>query len=165
MNRALYRLLPLLVGVALLALWEGLVRAFDVPRFVLPPPSLVVVALADNFPQLLDALWTTLKLTLLAFAASFVGGVALLCVFLLLVWRGVDLARKAKDDFGSLMAIGIVSMMLFHTFINIGMTTGIMPVVGVPLPLVSFGGSATWANLIAVGLLLGIHMRRHKILF
>ena len=94
---------------------------------------------------------------------GFVGGVALLCMFLLLVWRGVEVARKAKDDFGSLMAIGIVSMMLFHTFINIGMTTGIMPVTGIPLPFISSGGTSLLTNLAAIGLLLSIGIRRHKL--
>jgi rod shape determining protein RodA len=59
----------------------------------------------------------------------------------------------------------VVTLWTFHLVVNIGMTCGIMPVVGVPLPLLSFGGSATWANLLAAGLLLGIHMRRHKIFF
>ena len=94
---------------------------------------------------------------------GFMGGLALLSVFLLLVWRGVDVARKAKDDFGSLMAIGIVSMMLFHTFINIGMTTGIMPVTGIPLPFISAGGTSLLTNLASIGLLLSIGIRRHKL--
>lgn len=94
---------------------------------------------------------------------GFVGGCVLLVVFLLLVWRGVDIARKAKDDFGSLMAIGIVSMMLFHTFINIGMTTGIMPVTGIPLPFISAGGTSLLTNLASIGLLLSIGIRRHKL--
>ncbi len=75
------RFLPLLVGVVVLALWEGLVRALHVPRFVLPSPSLIAAALVDDLPQLLAALWETLKLTLLAFAASFLGGLALAILF------------------------------------------------------------------------------------
>jgi NitT/TauT family transport system permease protein len=81
MNRTLFRLLPLLVGVAALALWEGLVRVLAVPRFVLPPPSLIAGALVADFPQLLQALGETVKLTLLAFAASFAGGLALAILF------------------------------------------------------------------------------------
>ena len=81
MSGALFRALPLLVGLMVLALWEGLVRALDVPRFVLPPPSLIVAALVENFPQLLSALWETAELTLLAFAASFIGGLALAILF------------------------------------------------------------------------------------
>jgi len=75
------RLLPWLVGVAALALWEILVRALDVPRFVLPAPSMILGALVTDFPQLLTALWETLKLTLLAFAASFAGGLLLAVLF------------------------------------------------------------------------------------
>jgi NitT/TauT family transport system permease protein len=75
------RLLPILVGIVVLAVWEGLVRALDVPRFILPSPSLIAVALVDNLPSLLAALWETLKMTLLAFAASFLGGLALAILF------------------------------------------------------------------------------------
>ena len=76
MNR-FARLLPWLVGVAVLGLWEAAVRILAVPRFVLPAPSAIAVALVDGFPQLVAALWETLKLTLLAFAASFLGGLGL----------------------------------------------------------------------------------------
>jgi NitT/TauT family transport system permease protein len=75
------RFLPLLVAIFVLALWEVLVRALQVPRFILPPPSMIVEALAQNFPQLLEALWETLKLTVLAFAASFATGLALAILF------------------------------------------------------------------------------------
>lgn len=94
---------------------------------------------------------------------GFFGGLGLLAIFLLLVWRGVDIARKAKDDFGSLIAIGIISMLLFHTFVNIGMTTGIMPVTGIPLPFISSGGTSLLTNMAAIGLLLSISIRRHKL--
>jgi NitT/TauT family transport system permease protein len=75
------RFLPLAVGLAVLAIWEGLVRWLDVPKFVLPAPSLIAAALAANFPMLLEATWETLKLTVLAFAASFAGGLALAILF------------------------------------------------------------------------------------
>jgi NitT/TauT family transport system permease protein len=75
------RLLPLLLGLAVLAVWEVLVRWLEVPRFVLPPPSLIAGALIANFPQLFGALLETLKLTMLAFAASFLGGLALAILF------------------------------------------------------------------------------------
>ena len=82
---------------------------------------------------------------------------------MLLVWRGVEIARRAKDDFGSLMAIGIISMLLFHAFVNLGMTMGIMPVTGIPLPFISSGGTSLLTNLAAIGLLLSIGIRRHKL--
>jgi NitT/TauT family transport system permease protein len=75
------RFLPLIVGVIVLGSWEALVRALQVPKFILPPPSMIAVALIEDFPQLLEALWETLKLTLLAFAASFLGGLALAILF------------------------------------------------------------------------------------
>ncbi|HLG90446.1 MAG TPA: ABC transporter permease [Alphaproteobacteria bacterium] len=81
MNRAVFALLPWIVGVAVLALWEGLVRLLEVPRFVLPAPSLIASALVSDFSQLFDALLETLKITLLAFGASFVGGLALAILF------------------------------------------------------------------------------------
>jgi rod shape determining protein RodA len=94
---------------------------------------------------------------------GFLGGIGLLAIFLLLVWRGVEIARRAKDDFGSLMAIGIISMLLFHAFVNLGMTMGIMPVTGIPLPFISSGGTSLLTNLAAIGLLLSIGIRRHKL--
>jgi NitT/TauT family transport system permease protein len=75
------RLLPLLVGLIVLALWETSVRLMQVPVFVLPPPSLIAEALMTDGPQLLDALLETLKLTVAAFAASFLGGLALAVLF------------------------------------------------------------------------------------
>ena len=75
------RFLPLLVGVVVLMLWEAFVRLLQVPVFVLPPPSLILGALATDFPQLLDALLETLEMTLAAFGASFVGGLTLAILF------------------------------------------------------------------------------------
>lgn len=96
---------------------------------------------------------------------GFVGAAVLLSVYGLLLWRGVATIAECEDQLGRLIAGGVVTLFAFHLTVNIGMTCGIMPVVGVPLPLMSFGGSAAWANLAAIGLLLNIHMRRHKILF
>lgn len=75
------RFLPLLVGVILLAVWEASVRALNVPIFVLPSPSSIAEAFVTAFPQLMGALWETLKMTMAAFAASFVGGLALAILF------------------------------------------------------------------------------------
>ncbi len=96
---------------------------------------------------------------------GFVGACALLAVYAVILWRGMTTVAECEDPLGRLIAGGIVTLLAFHLTVNIGMTCGIMPVVGVPLPLMSFGGSASWANLISIGLLLGIHMRRHKIFF
>jgi rod shape determining protein RodA len=68
----------------------------------------------------------------------------------------------SKDQFGTYLAAGIASMFAVQMFVNIGMTLGIMPITGIPLPFVSYGGSAMIANYIAIGLLLNVHMRRFK---
>ena len=77
----------------------------------------------------------------------------------LVLYRGLRIARLATDPFGRLVAAGVVSWFAFQSFVNIGMTLGIMPVTGLPLPFVSYGGSSMFANLIAIGLLQNVHMR------
>lgn len=94
---------------------------------------------------------------------GFIGGMLLIGVFLFVAWRGITIAVKAKDDFGSLLAIGVVSMIMFHFFVNIGMTTGIMPVTGIPLPFISAGGTSLLTNMAAIGLLLAVSIRRRKL--
>ncbi len=87
-------------------------------------------------------------------------GSALLLLFLLTVlWRGTRIAMRADDPFGQLVAVGIVSWFAFQSFINIGMTLGIMPVTGLPLIFVSYGGSSMFANMIGIGLLQNVHLR------
>lgn len=96
---------------------------------------------------------------------GFAGVSAALLLFFILVYRGVRIASKAWDMFGTLLATGIVSMIVFHLLVNIGMTAGIMPITGIPLPLFSYGGSSMLANLTAVGILLNINLRRQKLMF
>jgi rod shape determining protein RodA len=71
----------------------------------------------------------------------------------------------AKDDYGANLAAGVVAMLLFHLVINIGMTLGVMPVTGIPLPFISYGGSSLLTNMAGIGLLLNVYMRRRKIMF
>ena len=78
-------------------------------------------------------------------------------------WRGLRIASRATDPFGRLVAAGVVSWFGFQSFVNIGMTLGIMPVTGLPLPFVSYGGSSMFANLAAIGLLLNVHMRSKEL--
>ncbi len=87
------------------------------------------------------------------------GGVILLVAIVL--WRACRIATRADDLFGRLVATGIVCWFAFQAFENIGMTLGIMPVTGVPLPFVSYGGSSMFANMLAIGLLQNVHMRRY----
>jgi rod shape determining protein RodA len=96
---------------------------------------------------------------------GFLGAIFLLFLYFLLLYRGIMISRSAGDSFGSLLAGGIVSMWLFQIFINVGMTLGIMPVTGIPLPFMSYGGSALIVNLFSAGLLMNIYMRRKKLMF
>jgi len=90
---------------------------------------------------------------------GFIGIAVLLALYVLVIWRGLRIAIISESLFGSLIAGGIVSMLLFQVFVNIGMTIGIMPITGIPLPFVSYGGSSMVANLLAVGLLESVHVR------
>ncbi|MGO1820112.1 MAG: FtsW/RodA/SpoVE family cell cycle protein [Senegalia sp. (in: firmicutes)] len=91
-----------------------------------------------------------------------IGG--LLLIFLLL-YRLVTIAKKAKDSFGSLIVIGIAAMITFHIIENIGMTMGLMPVTGIPLPFISYGGTFLLTNMIAMGFVFSIAMRKSQINF
>ncbi|MGE5461163.1 MAG: rod shape-determining protein RodA [Solirubrobacterales bacterium] len=93
---------------------------------------------------------------------GFVGAVAMLLAFAVLLWRAFRVALLSKDPFGTYMAAGIASMFAIQIFVNVGMTIGIMPITGITLPFVSYGGSSLLTNSIAVGLLLNVHMRRFK---
>ena len=79
--------------------------------------------------------------------------------------KTIYIAKTAKDDKGSYIAIGIAGIFLFHMVENIGMTMGLLPITGVPLPFVSYGGSSLLTNLILIGLVLNISGRRKKSLF
>ncbi len=92
---------------------------------------------------------------------GFLGSVALILVLGVLLWRGLRTAALARDPFGTLLAAGVVSMLSFQSFVNIGMTIGLMPITGIPLPFVSYGGSSLIASFLAVGLVLNVHMRRY----
>jgi rod shape determining protein RodA len=91
---------------------------------------------------------------------GFVGATALIVLYLILVLRGISIAYASKDRLGSLIATGLVVMLSVYILFNIGMTAGLTPVVGLPLPLFSYGGSSMLATMIAIGLLLNIRMRR-----
>ena len=94
-----------------------------------------------------------------------IGAGLLVILYLVLLLAGVDTATKAKDRLGVLMAGGIVSMISLYVFINVGMAVGIVPVVGVPLPLVSYGGTSIITTFLALGLLLNIQMRRFMLFY
>lgn len=96
---------------------------------------------------------------------GFAGGLFILFLYLTLLLRGLNTALKAKDEFGRLLAIGITSIFCIHFFVNIGMTMGIMPVVGIPLPFMSYGGTALITNFLLAGMLINIRARRFEIFY
>jgi rod shape determining protein RodA len=91
---------------------------------------------------------------------GFVGAAVLLGLFAIFLWRGLRIAMLSKDLFGTMLAAGVVAMLAFQMFINIGMTIGVSPITGIPLPFVSYGGSSMITTYVATGLLLNVHMRR-----
>ena len=90
---------------------------------------------------------------------GFLGAGLVLCLYALLMWRTLRILTMSKDLFGSLIAAGVAAMLMFQVFVNVGMTIGIMPITGVTLPLMSYGGSSVIATLLAVGLLQSIYVR------
>jgi rod shape determining protein RodA len=90
---------------------------------------------------------------------GFVGAALVLSLYALLIWRILRVLTMAKNLFGTLIAGGVLAMLMFQVFVNVGMTIGIMPVTGVPLPLMSYGGSSVLVTLIAIGLLQSIHIQ------
>lgn len=96
---------------------------------------------------------------------GFIGSFILLLIYGYLLYRTLRIAGEARDDFGMLLATGIASMWAFHLLVNVGMTMGIIPVTGVPLPFVSYGLSSLVTNLSAIAILLNIHIRHRKISF
>ena len=91
---------------------------------------------------------------------GFLGSVTLVLLFLILIFWGLTVAHGCREPFGTIVAVGITGMIFWQVFINIGMSMGLMPVVGVPLPFVSYGGSSVLTTAVAIGLLLNVSMRR-----
>ena len=100
--------------------------------------------------------------TVLAEEWGFAGALVLLVLYAGLLYGGVRSMLAARDRFGFLLAAGLVGMFFFHILVNVGMTIGIMPITGIPLPFVSFGGSAVLTGFAAVGILLNIHSQRDR---
>jgi rod shape determining protein RodA len=91
---------------------------------------------------------------------GFVGGMAVLLLLGVIAWRCWRTAQLARDEFGMLLCVGVMAMFVFHVFQNVGMAMGIMPVTGIPLPLMSYGGSSILATFVGLGLVLNVHMHR-----
>ncbi len=90
---------------------------------------------------------------------GFLGAGLVLCLYALLIWRTLSIVMLSKDLFGSLIAAGVAAMLMFQVFVNVGVTIGIMPITGVTLPLMSYGGSSVITTFLAVGLLQSIYVR------
>jgi rod shape determining protein RodA len=90
---------------------------------------------------------------------GFIGSGTILILYLILLMRGFSIARRTNDPFGRLVCTGVIAWFAFQIFENIGMTLGLMPMTGVPLPFISYGGSSMFATLIGIGLLQNVHAR------
>ena len=94
---------------------------------------------------------------------GFLGAAAVFILFGIIFWRLKEIAESARDNFGYLLAIGVIAMLFFQFLVNVGMNIGVMPVAGVPLPFLSYGGSAMITVLMAIGIMQSVYMRRIKI--
>ncbi len=101
----------------------------------------------------------------LAEEMGFLGVSVLLGLFTIIFYRGVRIAILARDFYGTYLVIGMLAMIFIHVFVNIGMNMGVMPVTGIPLPFISYGGTALIVDLLAIGMLLNIYRRYKKIDF
>ena len=104
---------------------------------------------------------TDFAFTMLAEELGFVGAIAVLGLFLLVILLGLAVAMRAPSQFGRLLAVGIVLNLFIYVAINVSMVTGLIPVVGVPLPLISYGGTAMLTLVFSLGLLLSVDLHRH----
>lgn len=112
------------------------------------------------YPQTTDFIYSAIGEEM-----GFIVAVGVIVLYIILITKSLYIAKTAKDDLGSYIASGIAGIFLFHMVENIGMTMGLLPITGVPLPFVSYGGSSLLTNSILIGLLLNISARRQKVMF
>ncbi len=112
------------------------------------------------YPQTTDFIYSAIGEEM-----GFVIAAVVIILYIILITKSLQIAKTAKDDLGSYIASGIAGIFLFHMVENIGMTMGLLPITGVPLPFVSYGGSSLLTNCILIGLLLNISGRRNKVMF
>jgi len=113
--------------------------------------------------RFVPAQWTDFIFCVPAEEFGFIGSAIILILYFILLWRILNLASILKQRFASLVAIGIFSTWAFHVVVNIGMTLGLLPVIGIWLPFLSYGGSAMWVNMAMVGLLLNFYANRREL--
>lgn len=99
--------------------------------------------------------------SIIAEEIGFLGSMAVFLCFFILIIRGFIIANSSKDSFGSYLCFGIIAMIFFHFVVNIGMAMGIMPITGIPLLFLSYGGSSLWTSMMAAGILINIYYRRY----
>lgn len=114
----------------------------------------------QNILSFLPEQHTDFILSVLAEEWGFTGSIFLLIVYLFLISRGLTIAYRCRDNFGTILCFGITVMIFWQAFINVGMVMGLMPVVGVPLPLISYGGSSVITTMVGIGILMNVSMRR-----
>ncbi len=113
--------------------------------------------------RFVPAQWTDFIFCVPAEEFGFIGAISILILYLILLWRIVNIGLMMKQKFASLVSVGIFSLWLFHVAINIGMTLGLSPVIGIWLPFLSYGGSAMWVNMAMIGLLLNFYANRREL--
>jgi rod shape determining protein RodA len=91
---------------------------------------------------------------------GFLGCVCVICMYLILVWMLIRVTLKVRDTFSVYLVVGVTSQIAFHAFVNMGMVVGLLPVVGIPLPMFSYGGSSLLSTLFGIGLVFGVYVRR-----
>ena len=112
------------------------------------------------YPQTTDFIYSAIGEEM-----GFLVAAAVIALYVVLIVKAIQIAKTAKDDMGSYIASGVAGIFLFHMIENIGMTMGLLPITGVPLPFVSYGGSSLLTNSILIGLLLNVSARRNKVMF
>lgn len=116
----------------------------------------------QNVSDLVPEQQTDFIFTVVAEELGFAGSATLLGLYGIICWRIWRTALLARDTFGMLVCVGVLAMFAFQIFQSVGMTTGIMPVTGIPLPFLSYGGSSSLTSFLAIGLVLNVHMRRYR---
>jgi rod shape determining protein RodA len=115
--------------------------------------------------QFLPEPYTDFIFSVLGEELGFLGAVVLLLLYFFLIYHILKIGSYSKDTFGAYICVGVAVMLVFQILVNIGMTLSIMPVTGIPLPFMSYGGNAMLVNMLSIGIVLNIGMRRHKIQF
>jgi rod shape determining protein RodA len=100
--------------------------------------------------------------SILAEEWGFVGVVVVILLFMIIIFRGIYIMASARDRFASIVSAGLVGLFFFHFMVNVGMAVGIMPITGIPLYLLSYGGSSLWTALLGVGMLMSIYQHRYQ---